>query len=31
VSIRPSQVVLNTGKRTLTLQLWPEPIRKLNP
>ncbi|MCG6866310.1 MAG: general secretion pathway protein GspB [Thiogranum sp.] len=31
VSIRPSHVVLNTGKRTLTLQLWPEPIRKMNP
>ncbi len=31
VSIRPSQVVLNTGGRTLTLQLWPKSIRKVNP
>jgi hypothetical protein len=31
VRIRPSQVELNTGGRTLTLQLWPEPIRKVNP
>ena len=31
VSIRPSQVVLNTGGRTLTLQLWPASIRRLSP
>lgn len=31
VSIQPSQVVLNTGDRTLTLPLWPELIRRVNP
>lgn len=31
VSIKPSHVVLNTGKRTLTLQLLPQTIRKVSP
>ncbi len=31
VRIKPSQVVLNTGERTLTLQLLPENIKKVSP
>jgi len=31
VSIRTSHVVLNTGKRKLTLQLFPDTIKKVRP
>jgi MSHA biogenesis protein MshK len=31
VSIKPSHVVLNTGKGTLTLQMLPETIKKVSP
>jgi MSHA biogenesis protein MshK len=31
VSIQPSRVVLNTGKRNLTLKLWNNKVKKVTP